>query len=269
MKQGHGPIVYTKGDAGEQAKRLVSLLQSKQEPTQKQEDEGVKKTWSWRKLLDLIMWEVDEDVDDRRNPNEPASPAAPDSYNLYDRRPDFQNDYGWSIALDEDDYAPLKHSGLGVYLVNLSSGAMMAPHLNPMAAEYGVVLSGMGRVQVVFPNGSTAMDAEVTEGDVFWVPRYFPFCQVASKSGPLQFFGFTTSARRNRPQFLVGASSVLRTMMGPEMAAAFGTSEERFRKVAEAQTQSTILPPWPRGADREAEKEGRAGEMPVPGKSAA
>ncbi|MQL87100.1 hypothetical protein Taro_019627 [Colocasia esculenta] len=267
MKQSRGPIVYTKGDAGEQAKKLASLLQSKQETGQTEEAE-VKKTWSWRKLLDLIMWADDEeDGDDRRN-EEPV--AAPEPYNLYGRSADFSNDFGWSIALDEGDYAPLKHSGLGVYLVNLTAGAMMAPHLNPTAAEYGVVLRGSGRVQVVFPNGSTAMDAEVTEGDVFWVPRYFPFCQIASRKGSMQFFGFTTSARKNRPQFLVGASSILRTMMGPEMAAAFGTSEDRFRKVAEAQTQSTILPPWPRDVERRGKKGSRSGEeVPLPRRATA
>ncbi|CAA6669237.1 unnamed protein product [Spirodela intermedia] len=171
---------------------------------------------------------------------------CPHAYNLYQRTPDFKNDYGWSIAVGEDDYAPLKHARAGVFLVNLTAGAMMAPHINPTAAEYGVVLSGAGSVQVVFPNGSLAMNAEVAEGDVFWVPRYFPFCQVASRSGSMEFFGFTTSARKNRPQFLVGAGSVLRAMMGPELAAAFAAGEDHLRKIAEAQGESTILPPWPR-----------------------
>ena len=48
-------------------------------------------------------------------------------------------------------------------------------------------------MKIVFPNGTSAMDAKVKEGDVFWVPRYFPFCQTASRSGPFEFFGFTTS----------------------------------------------------------------------------
>jgi oxalate decarboxylase/phosphoglucose isomerase-like protein (cupin superfamily) len=72
---------------------------------------------------------------------------------------------------------------------------MLAPHVNPRATEYGVVLRGEGVIQVVFPNGSLAMSATVRAGDVFWVPRYFPFCQAASRGAPLEFFGFTTSAR--------------------------------------------------------------------------
>uniref|UniRef100_A0A1D1ZK97 Vicilin-like antimicrobial peptides 2-2 n=1 Tax=Anthurium amnicola TaxID=1678845 RepID=A0A1D1ZK97_9ARAE len=255
MKQGRGPIVYMKGDAAEQARRLPStLLPSKKNPTHEEDGDKEVKTWSWRKLLDLFVWKEAEE-DHHRSSSINSNVDSPNPYNLFDRNPDFKNDYGWSLALDEGEYPPLRHSGVGVYLVNLTAGAMMAPHVNPSAAEFGVVLSGEGRVQVVFPNGSSAMDAEVKAGDAFWVPRYFPFCQVASRGGPMEFFGFTTSARRNRPQFLVGASSVLRTMMGPELAAAFGTSEERLRKVVELQKESAILPAWPRPAKGEEEQE--------------
>lgn len=119
---------------------------------------------------------------------------------------------------------------------------MMAPHVNPMATEYGIVLRGSGSIQIVYPNGTSAMNAKISEGDVFWVPKYFPFCQIASRTGPLEFFGFTTSARRNRPQFLVGASSILRNMLGPELAAAFGVSEEKLRRFVYAQEEALILP---------------------------
>jgi hypothetical protein len=122
-------------------------------------------------------------------------------------------------------------------------GSMMAPHVNPRATEYGVVLGGEGDIQVVFPNGTLAMSATVRPGDVFWIPRYFPFAQVASQTGPFEFFGFTTSARRNRPQFLAGATSVLRTMLGPELAASFGVPEEELREVVHAQKEAVILPP--------------------------
>ncbi|KAJ1409173.1 RmlC-like cupin domain superfamily, partial [Sesbania bispinosa] len=130
-------------------------------------------------------------------------------------------------------------------------GSMMTPHVNPRATEYGIVLRGTGRIQIVFPNGSNAMDTQIKGGDVFFVPRYFPFCQIASRSGSLEFFGFTTSARKNKPQFLVGATSLLKTMMGPELAAAFGVSEETMRSVVNAQHEAVILPtPWAANADQ-------------------
>lgn len=150
----------------------------------------------------------------------------------------------------------------------LWQGSMLAPHVNPRATEYGVVLGGEGVVHVVFPNGSLAMRAAVRSGDVFWVPRYFPFCQVASRGGPFEFFGFTTSARRNRPQFLVGASSVLRTMLGPELAAGLGVPEEDLRELLRAQEESVILPSFPgtrkkgRGQEEHGEKKGRREREP-------
>ncbi|WOL14773.1 vicilin-like seed storage protein [Canna indica] len=204
-----------------------------------QVEEGV---WEWRKLLSNVLG---GSSGDRRNKNKGGPVRAPEPYNLYDRNPDFRNDYGWTLALDEHDYHPLKHSDIGVYIVNLTAGSMLAPHVNPRATEYGVVTRGSGTIQVVFPNGTSAMNAEVAEGDVFWIPRYFPFCQIASRSGPLEFFGFTTSARRNRPQFLVGASSVLSKMMGPELAVGFGVTEEQLKEVVNAQREGVILPSRP------------------------
>lgn len=118
----------------------------------------------------------------------------------------------------------------------------MAPHINPTATEYGIVLQGGGTIQIVYPNGTLATNTKVTVGDVFWVPRYFAFCQIASRTGPFEFFGFTTSAHKNRPQFLVGSNSLLHTMRGPELAASFGVSEERFKKIIDAQREGVILP---------------------------
>nr|XP_025887525.1 vicilin-like seed storage protein At2g28490 [Solanum lycopersicum] len=150
-------------------------------------------------------------------------------YNLYNRKPDFKNEYGWRKNVDESDYSPLQISGNGVYLVNLSSGSMMAPHVNPRAIEYGVVLKGTGRIQIVYPNGTLAMNARVREGDIFWVPRYFPFCQIASTNGNFEFFGFTTSARRNHQQFLVGKNSLMQRLRGLEFAAAFGLERKGLK----------------------------------------
>ncbi|CAL4922523.1 unnamed protein product [Urochloa decumbens] len=200
--------------------------------------------WSWRKLVNRFIGGVNEDVTAEANKDKKKG-GAPKPFNLYDSKPGFRNTYGWTIAVDKHGYEPLKHSDTGVYLVNLTAGSMLAPHVNPRATEYGVVLAGEGKIQVVFPNGSLAMSATVREGDVFWIPRYFPFCQVAARGGPFEFFGFTTSARRNRPQFLVGASSVLRTMLGPEVAAGFGAREEEFRELVRKQEQALILPSFP------------------------
>ncbi|XP_061354956.1 vicilin-like seed storage protein At2g28490 [Gastrolobium bilobum] len=223
-----------------------------------EEEQQLQKSWSWRKLLESVFG--NENKKDTRD-NKGSHHKSPHSYNLYDRKPDFKNSYGWSVALDGSDYSPLKSSGVGIYHVNLTAGSMMTPHVNPRATEYGIVLRGSGRIQIVFPNGSNAMNTQIKEGDVFFVPRYFAFCQIASRSEPLEFFGFTTSARRNKPQFLVGATSLLRTMMGPELAAAFGVTQDTMRHVINAQHESVILPA-PRAAHEEQNNKNKVETLP-------
>ncbi|KAM3374143.1 hypothetical protein P3S68_012857 [Capsicum galapagoense] len=191
-------------------------------------------TWSLRKFLFNLL--------NREDVVKGVNHKAPSTYNLYHKKHNFKNDYGWSKNVDECDYSPLKQSGNSVYLVHLSPGSMMAPHVNPTAIEYGVVLKGTGRIQIVYPNGTLAVNARVRQGDVFWVPRYFPFCQIASTNGPFEFFGITTSARKNHPQFLVGRNSLMHSLRGPELAAAYGIDERRLKRIANAQREQIILP---------------------------
>ncbi|URE31485.1 Cupin [Musa troglodytarum] len=220
--QSGGAIVYMRGESTERP------------DIDDDNDDGA---WTKQKLVDYLLGKVD-----RKKAGNGEHVGALHSYNLYDNEPSYRNSFGWTTAIDEDDYSPLRSTGVGVYVVNLTAGSMLAPHMNPMATEYGVVLGGSGTIQVVFPNGSNAMNAEVSEGDAFWIPQYFPFCQIASSGAPMEFFGFTTSSRRNHPQFLVGASSVLRSMRGRELAAAFRVSEERLERLVKAQRESVILP---------------------------
>ncbi|KAG0477417.1 hypothetical protein HPP92_014258 [Vanilla planifolia] len=247
-----GPIIFVTGMEGEQTRRLAESMR-KALKLNKRSYEGDpeirKKGWRWTGILSSFFfgnggWRLEEENKESRSEGDAVKP--PDAYNLYDRKPDFRNKYGWSIELNEHDYAPLKKSNVAVFLVNLTADA----GIDGGAArehEGGRVRGGdvgRGKVEVVYPNGTAAMRANVKEGDVFWVPRFFPFCQVAARGGPMELFGFTTSSRRNRPQFLVGANSILRAMMGPELAAGFGLPEDELKRVTMAQNESVILPSW-------------------------
>lgn len=81
-----------------------------------EQEEEAKPTWSFRKLLISMFGKANKRGDKRARVGK-----GPDSYNIYDRKPDYKNNYGWSIALDESDYSPLKHDDFGVYLVNLTA----------------------------------------------------------------------------------------------------------------------------------------------------
>ncbi|KAL6199991.1 hypothetical protein ACLB2K_029773 [Fragaria x ananassa] len=158
------------------------------------------------------------------------------------RKPDFKNHHGWTLSVDESNFSPLQNSGVGVHLISLNAGSMLAPHVNPAATEYGVFTRGSGHLQIVFPNETLAMKAFEKPGSVFWVPRYFPFVQVASNNKQLEIFGFTTSSQPNHPQFLAGSRSVLQALRGQELAAAFGVSEGRLNRFVNAQREAVILP---------------------------
>ncbi|KDP44100.1 hypothetical protein JCGZ_05567 [Jatropha curcas] len=248
-RQNEGPIVYLDDSRAPKAsvwkkfiqmkeqdrlQHLKRMMKFQQEPMEEEEEEE-ETTWSWKKLMSSVFGQENEKKKRER------TGKSPKSYNMY-KTPDFKNNYGSSIALDDTSYDPLKHSGIGVYFVNLTAGSMMAPHVNPTATEYGIVLRGTGVIQIVYPNGTQAMKAKVAENDVFWVPRYHPFCQIASRTAPFEFFGFTTSAQKNRPQFLAGSNSVLTTLRGPELATAFGLSEEGLEHFVNSQRESVILP---------------------------
>ncbi|AES67429.1 putative rmlC-like jelly roll protein [Medicago truncatula] len=249
-----GPIVHVGHSHASASSIWTKFLQLKEDEKlhhmkkmiQDQEEDDVeeevkqKTSWSWRKLLESVFGNEIENIK-----KDKVAHKSPRSCNLYDRKPDFKNSYGWSVALDGSDYSPLKSSGVGIYHVNLKPGSMMTPHVNPRATEYGIVIRGSGRIQIVFPNGTNAMDTHIKQGDVFFVPRYFAFFQIASSNEPLDFFGFTTSAQKNKPQFLVGATSLMKSMMGPELAAAFGVSEDSMQNILNAQQESVIVPtPW-------------------------
>ncbi|KAK7312541.1 hypothetical protein VNO77_36472 [Canavalia gladiata] len=234
----HAPSLWTKFLQLNKEDKQQHLKKMVQDQDQEEEEEEEKETsWSWRKLMEIVVGKENEKIKNKR------SAGSPDSFNLHhDKKPDFKNAYGWSKALDGDEYPPLKQADIGIFHVLLSAGAMLVPHLNPIATEYGIALRGRGRVEIVSPNRSNATSIEIKEGDAFVVPKYFPFCQIASRNGVLELFGFTTSAGKTKPMFLAGAVSLIKTMMGPELAASFGVSEDTMHRVADAQHEAVILP---------------------------
>lgn len=87
------------------------MVDSQEAGTEEEKEE--EPTWSLTKLFKSIFVTEPNTEDNRRK--------APDSYNLYDRKPDFRNNYGWSTAIDKNDYWPLGHSDVGLYMVNLTA----------------------------------------------------------------------------------------------------------------------------------------------------
>ncbi|MCO5609735.1 hypothetical protein L7F22_063967 [Adiantum nelumboides] len=166
-------------------------------------------------------------------------------FNLLKKKPDFSNDYGSTAAIHGDDYKLLKDVDKGVFLVRLKAGAVLTPHWNPRATEIALVTKGEGEIQIVYPNGTAASTEQVREGNVFYVPQHFPMSQIASRSGPFEFMGFSTTSRPNHPQFLAGSNSVLKTLDADVLASAFNMPSEHLRQFLDLQPEAVILPGEP------------------------
>ncbi|KZV19011.1 vicilin-like antimicrobial peptides 2-2-like [Dorcoceras hygrometricum] len=131
-------------------------------------------------------------------------------FNLIEGKKDFENDNGWSTTVTGKKLSVLKDTNIGLFMVNLSRGSMMGPHWNPVATEIGVVWQGTGVVRIVC--SSTGVEA-----------------------------GFSTSAKRNHPQFFAGQASVLKTLDREVVSVSFNVSKETLDQLLAPQMDSVIL----------------------------
>ncbi|CAN6698552.1 unnamed protein product [Malus baccata var. baccata] len=169
------------------------------------------------------------------------------AYNIFDEDPDFKNCNGWSLTVNKKSSHLLKGSNIGFFMVNLTKGSMMGPHWNPRATEITAVLQGHGMVRVVCSSTEANksecrnMRFRVHEGDVFSVPRFHPMAQMAFNNDSLVFMGFSTTEKKNYPQFLAGKYSVLQNLDKLVLAASFNVTSTTIDQLLSAQADSFII----------------------------
>ncbi|XP_073148126.1 vicilin-like seed storage protein At4g36700 [Henckelia pumila] len=168
------------------------------------------------------------------------------SFNLLEEKKDFENDNGWSTTVTGKKLSVLKDTNIGLYMVNLTQGSMMGPHWNPVANEIGIVWQGQGIVRIVCSStgnetGCESVRFKVEEGDVFAVPRLHPMAQMAFENDTFVFAGFSTSAKRNHPQFFAGQASVLRALDKEVVAISFNVTNATLDQLLAPQRDSVIV----------------------------
>uniref|UniRef100_A0A0D9Z3F0 Cupin type-1 domain-containing protein n=1 Tax=Oryza glumipatula TaxID=40148 RepID=A0A0D9Z3F0_9ORYZ len=191
------------------------------------------------------------------------------AFNFYSGKPDVENCYGWSRSMTNRDLETLRGSNIGMFMVNLTTGAMMGPHWNPRATEIAVVTQGAGMVQIVcpsIPSGESKKhhhDEEggrgdhghggggvrcknslfrVKEGDVLVVPRFHPMAQISFNNDSFVFVGFSTDMGHNHPQFLAGRHSVLQVIGKEILARSLGQDNStNVGRLLSSQRESTIM----------------------------
>ncbi|KZV42391.1 vicilin-like antimicrobial peptides 2-2-like [Dorcoceras hygrometricum] len=167
-------------------------------------------------------------------------------FNLLEEDKDFENCNGWSTTVTKKKLSALKGSHFGLFMVNLTEGSMMSPHWNPMATEIAIVLQGQGMVRVVCSSLYDDTECQkirfkVDEGDVFSVPRFHSMAQMSFNNDTFVFVGFSTSTKKNHPQFLAGQASVLRVLDRDVLAASFNTTKQTIDQFVSSRDDSVIL----------------------------
>lgn len=122
--ESHSPSIWAKFlklNEQERLSQLKTLAGGFVDDHVLEEEKGGGNGWSWTGYLNSLFFGDKNEGNKEEERKKWRTGKSPDSYNLYDRKPDFSNAYGWSIALDGEDYAPLQDSGIGLYLVNLTA----------------------------------------------------------------------------------------------------------------------------------------------------
>ncbi|KAE7999893.1 hypothetical protein FH972_004281 [Carpinus fangiana] len=168
------------------------------------------------------------------------------TFNILEADPDIENCYGRSTTVTRKNFDLLKDSNIGLFLVNLTKGSMMGPHWNPMATEMAIVLQGQGMVRAVCSSSANESECKnmrfmVMEGDVFTVPRFHPMAQMSFNNDSFVFMGFSTTRRRNHPQFLAGKRSVLQTLDKEVLAVSFNVTNTTIDQLLASQADSILL----------------------------
>ncbi|KAJ6367040.1 hypothetical protein OIU77_003426 [Salix suchowensis] len=193
-----------------------------------------------------VYWELEGRMLDFLTGNKHKKTKGAKTFNILDAEPDFENCNGWSLTVDRNSLKSLSDSNIGIFMVNLTKGSMMGPHWNPMATEIAVVLHGQGMVRVVCPGTANESECKnmrfkVEEGDVFAVPRFHPMAQMSFDNDSFVFMGFSTSTKRNHPQFLNGKRSILRTLDRGILAVSFNVTNTTMDQLLNAQEEELIL----------------------------
>ncbi|KAJ6413107.1 hypothetical protein OIU84_006006 [Salix udensis] len=195
-------------------------------------------------LVNFLVGGKDDSLYDIGNKHKKTKETK--TFNILDADPDFENCNGWSLTVDKWSLKSLRDSNIGIFMVHLTKGSMMGPHWNPMATEIAVVLHGQGMIRVVCPGTATESECKnmrfkVKEGDVFAVSRFHPMAQISFNNDSFVFMGFSSSTKRNHPQFLTGKSSILRMVDRSILAVSFSVTNTTMDQLLNAQEEALIL----------------------------
>jgi len=102
---------------------------------------------------------------------ESAAFASPYKFPIESRSPLVSGANGSAIVARRDTWPALKRQAM--YSLRVQGVGMREPHWHPETAELGFVHTGRARMTVQSPGGS-AETYELSEGDIYFIPRAYP-----------------------------------------------------------------------------------------------
>lgn len=165
-------------------------------------------------------------------------------YNIDAAESDYRVEDGGELTLLNCYKLPvLKKVGFGAIRVMLKPGAVVAPNWSPNAHAIGIVTRGKGRIQATTPDGESALDMDLKEGDLFLIPRFYPTVKLAEEDNHLEYLLITTVSNPTQ-SFLAGMGSVFAALPTDVRRAALAIDKELEEKICERRRgDAVILPP--------------------------
>jgi len=129
-------------------------------------------------------------------PNSSNSAKRKLVYNLDGAKPCVEVKNGGNLSSVNLKNIPLLGEiGLSANRVVLECGAVLGPIFTPDSSIYlSYITKGSGRVVIVGLFGKVVLDTKVEEGELFFVPKFFPFVVEADEGG-IEFFSLKTSSK--------------------------------------------------------------------------
>lgn len=118
---------------------------------------------------------------------ESAHFVSPYKFSIEAKAPLLSAATGSAIVARRDSWPALKNQAM--YSLRLQGIGMREPHWHPETAELGYVHSGRARMTVQSPGGS-AETYELSEGDVYFIPRAYPHHIENLTDGEMRFLIF-------------------------------------------------------------------------------
>ncbi|TMW82415.1 hypothetical protein EJD97_006003 [Solanum chilense] len=189
-----------------------------------------------------ILIKVNEGI---RIPNASGSAKRKLVYNLDDAKPCVEVKNGGVLSLvSSKNIALLGEVGLSANRVVLERGAVLGPVFTADSSiQLSYITKGSGRVVIVGLSGKVVLNAKVEEGEMFFVPKFFPFVVEADEGG-MEFFSVKTSPKQVYGELSGGKNSIWEAASSSILEASLNTTPDLTKyfksKIAKG---SVIAPP--------------------------